>query len=474
MVKAELAGRHSHSTAVGIKVQVVQRSGKYMARGRYRGHQFGVVLGSDRESAERALRKVLVEFDDGTFVLPSERVGRRLKDRVVPKFTLRQLCSAYLADVRKRRGEGTTNDYQSRLTPAIDFAETHSHRSRWPLAANIDREFAIEYRAFLIQRPVTRNGKSGAPPRPMSARQVRNCLEMMRTLLNWAVRTDVRQIPADYVVPFDNELIGPKAVKDPLRPSTFPLETRTQLISAMDYWELLHLSILTILPLRFEDVAGLLISDVDWEHSMLVYETRCGGADFNKARIAARIPFPPTLAIVLKDCIGNRKAGPVFRSRRCWSGQKAASINVSSLEELERCFHQRLALAPPGKVLTEQDQKRQFRRMLYSMGGIREDEISKSFKKLFRQVLGESKRPYDLRGSVTQDLRDAGIGEDARHYLTEHAVPRGILNVYSGFNPTLEMDKHFRRIEPLLTAIEDRLTVVGSAQAGDRRIDHGV
>ncbi|MCC7419983.1 MAG: hypothetical protein IT428_06880 [Planctomycetaceae bacterium] len=144
---------------------------------------------------------------------------------------------------------------------------------------------------------------------------------------------------------------------------------------------------------------------------------------------------------------------------------------MTSREELEQCFHQRLAFVSPGSVRTEQDQKRHFRKLLCSLGGIREGEIYKTYKKLFQQVLGESKRPYDLRGSVTQDLRDAGIGEDACRYLTEHAVPRGILNVYSGFNPTVEMDKHFRRIEPLLRAIEDRLAVVGSANVVDRRID---
>ncbi len=51
MVAAELLGQHTHHTVCGKAVHVWLRDGKYLARGRYRGHAFGQGLGSEEREA---------------------------------------------------------------------------------------------------------------------------------------------------------------------------------------------------------------------------------------------------------------------------------------------------------------------------------------------------------------------------------------------------------------------------------------
>ena len=69
MVRAVLAGSHSHATASGINVHIYRRDGKYLARGRYQRRLFGATLGSSEKAAVVRLRQLLVdEFDVGLIV----------------------------------------------------------------------------------------------------------------------------------------------------------------------------------------------------------------------------------------------------------------------------------------------------------------------------------------------------------------------------------------------------------------------
>jgi hypothetical protein len=100
--------------------------------------------------------------------------------------SLRDLFDRYLKDTRSLRGKRTAREYRSRLVPIIEFAETEQARRRWPLAVNIDREFAVELRAYLFQRRVARNGHPNAATRAMSPRQVFNVMDCFRSAVNWA------------------------------------------------------------------------------------------------------------------------------------------------------------------------------------------------------------------------------------------------------------------------------------------------
>ena len=84
MLPGKLLGNHSHETADGRRVHVWVRGSRYLARGYHNRKAFGKDLGTDPREAAAALRRLLVELEDGTFIPPSEARKRQLKARQAP------------------------------------------------------------------------------------------------------------------------------------------------------------------------------------------------------------------------------------------------------------------------------------------------------------------------------------------------------------------------------------------------------
>jgi hypothetical protein len=175
MITAELSGKHLHETDRG-NVGIYLRNGVYLARGRLNRQAFGQQLGKDCDAAERSLRRLLVEIDDGTYQRSSDVADRSLRQPRAVNLTIRQLCDDFVAEKRKTKGQKTASDYRCRLMPVLDFFEEGRALTKWPIAASISRDAIIDLKSFLMKRQVTRNGRVGGQPRPMSPRQIRNCL----------------------------------------------------------------------------------------------------------------------------------------------------------------------------------------------------------------------------------------------------------------------------------------------------------
>ena len=173
------------------------------------------------------------------------------------------------------------------------------------------------------------------------------------------------------------------------------------------------------------------------------------------------MPFPLELIPILRACTGERAAGPLFRSRTVWDGRRKPRVTAGSRDDVERLLQETLAAAPSGTVQSEQDRKAVFRELLRQMGGVSERQIGKALTSLLKDAgLAERTRPYDVRGSVTTDMKEAGIRHLELRYLTLHSVD-DILNEYTGLDPVNEMAKHFRHCQPLLTAIPHRALEFG-------------
>lgn len=453
MVRSELMGDHTHNTSGGVNVHIYERSGQYMARGRFERRPFGETLGADPQEAKLKLIELLHRLESGTFVPPSDARKQMLKTRKIPNLTLRELCDRYLTEKRKVRGEDTASTYYNRLAPILDFAESAHSLKKWPIALSLDRDFALELLAFLFNRKITRNGSANAPTKPMSSRQIKHCGDTLRMALNWACRADVRNLPLDFVNPVTNELFEKSFNKDPLRDCVFPLERRIVLLNSMDNWQFMSLGILLVLPIRLEDVEGLLVSDVDFEKQQVHFGSRFGGSDFNKGKVDVKLPLPDELMPLLRMSVGERVEGPLFLNRKICQGKSSRKYTFISTSDLKQQYQDELSNSPKGTVLNSQDRKKVFRNFLNKAGGITSAYVGKQL----RQVIGndESGRPYDLRGSITQEMKEAGIPLLELRYLTEHTV-NDIINVYSGLNPEQEIVKYYNKISPLLEAIKTR------------------
>ncbi len=373
------------------------------------------------------------------------------------------MITEFLIEKRKAKGERTVANYRARLRPVLDFVEQPSVLAQWPLAMDINRTFAIELRAFLHHHEVTRNGRAGAHPKVISAGQIVNVLECLRTTLSWGRLADVRKLPVSWANPFTVDLIGRRPAKDLLRDDPLPLDVRIELIRLMDLWQLCHLALSVVLPLRPGEAAGLLVSDVNHDKGWLQIGTRLDGADFTKGRTSFKLPFPQELHPLLLACIGGRSEGPLLRSRKVFEMRKNVPI-VASPDVLGRLYQEELARSPRDSVLAEQDQKRVFRRLLEKLGGVTEDALAKECKSLLRGMgLGSSVSLYALRGSVSTSMERAKLPHLELRYLTSHAI-NDIMNTYVALDPVGAMRGYFDSIRPLLVAITRQAEILGLNQ----------
>ena len=472
MVRGELMGAHSHETAAGIQVHVWLRDGKYLARGRFHGQPFGEALGTDPLQAAVRLRQILNDLDNGTFVRPSDRRKRLVSNGKVQRFNLRELVAEFLAEKRTSRGQQTANDYRSRLTPVLDFAEQPENLTRWPLAIDIDANFARSLRAFLFQYRSSRNGCPGGKAKPLSSRQVVNIMECLRTMLHWARSSTVRKLPVDWVMPLTPDLIGQPPAKNPLREDKLPLDVRVAIVRTMDRWQLCQLTTSLVLPLRPDEAAGLVIGDVNFERGWLEFGERLKGVNFTKGRTAFVLPFPEELRPILRTCIEDRAEGPLLRSRRAFEGRKAVEA-VPSMERLVQLFEAELLSQPAEAVQAEQDRKILFRQMLRRLGGVTEDALAKEFKKLLAAVgVKNGATLYTLRSSVTTGMHRADLPHLEMRYLTGHTTS-DILNIYTSLDPVGAMKRYFSTITPLLVAIAERAAALGLTDIFKKGEPHG-
>lgn len=464
MVRAELMGRHSHRTINGLEVHIWRRASKFLARGSIRKNRFGETLGSEIREAESRLRRILSEIEQGTYQTPSETRQRPLKHGPIPRMDFRQMVDRYLSAVRALRGKKTAADYRSRLIPVIEYCETKEIRSRWPWIIDIDSnlEFALGLKSFLFNRSISRNGHPAARLHRMSARQIYNVMSTVATVLSQVKRPEMNLLPSTFTNPFTRALIGDRPRRDPLSPPMLPMDLRIRLVKQMDAWQLCTLSWALVLPNRPDEMAGILISDVLRDRCEIMFASRWGGDDHNKARQSFRISYPVQFEPLLDRLIDGRAAGPLFRRRSIADSSRHPRLAVDSAAQVESEFDATLARLPRREVQSDQDRKRVFRRLLLDMGGVSQDDLGGEFRRVLGSVApGMKVRFYDSRGSVITDLRRSGVQEILRRYVSGHSVRRDIMADYESQDLHADMDRYFNFIEPLLTAIADRATELG-------------
>ncbi len=466
MVSSTLLGRHTHTTSSGGAAHIWQRGGTYLARGHHDGKAFGVTLGDDEDAAEQELRKILYQFDQGAFVRPSESIQLPLATGR-PRLSLRELANQFLSEKRRTKGRQTAQNYRTRLQHVLAFAENPINLRRWPLAQDIDREFAIELRAALHQVFTTRNGRAGGPKKPLSQAQIINAVDTLRNLLHWARQPSINKLPAQWSNPLTRDIVGTRPEKDPLRTVALPFESRIRLINTMNARQLCRLAISMILPLRPEEVCGLLLSDVDLSKSWVEVGTRFSGGDHSKGRTSFKVPYPAELMPILVQCIGDRNEGPLLCSPAATPSQLQ---QPKSRDEIQRLFNARLATIEPSEVQNENDRKAVFRALLQDLGGLSPKQLGREFKRLARSI-GITACLKDARHGVATAMERSGMDLLHLRYLTSHST-NDIMNAYVVLDPTSAMQKYFATIKPLLSALSKRAEALGISPAA--RAEAGV
>jgi len=466
MVSTELMGSHTHETANCRSVHVWRRGDTYLARGRWNGTAFGETLGKHVKEATARLRKLIGEIEDGAYVRPSEQSRQLAATSRSTRLSLRQLINAFLVAKRAERGRQTADDYRVRLRPVLDFAERPEQLSRWPLASNIDAPFVAALKTFLMTYQTSRNGRKASPQRLLSGTQMRHALETLRGLINWATDPLIAKLPFGYVNPVGKNTIPSKPTKNPLREESISLDERVRLLERMDSWQLCQLAWSMVLPMRPDEAAGLLVTDVNVEKGWLEFGYRFDDCNFTKEKTKFVLPYPSEFRPIIAACIQGRTDGPLLQSRRAFG--ESAQLRDHTKDTLRQSYEHVVLEAEPGDVQAEHDRKRLFRRVLkQEWGGVSEDRMACEFKKLLHEATGRTDvRFYDLRHATTQGMKDAKLPGLELTYLTGHACT-DILNEYTSLRPLEAMAQYFASIRPLIDAIAFRAAALGLTTEND-------
>ena len=170
----------------------------------------------------------------------------------------------------------------------------------------------------------------------------------------------------------------------------------------MDEWQLSHLALSMVLPLRPEDFAGLLVGDVDFEKQHLAFGSRFAGRDFNKGHVSFVSPFPAALIPFLRFVIGGRTDCPLLRARTILKAVPAWSCGCC--RPRHHLAHRRcIPAGVGGDSKTLQDQQRPVCGTIREMGGVLDGELAEEFRSVLRKAeLEKPGRFYDLRVRSTR------------------------------------------------------------------------
>jgi hypothetical protein len=384
-------------------------------------------------------RKNLSERIDGDLLTALAR-ARVIDDRVrnfrtagratPSKLGHEELVSRYLADLTQRvearlLEESTLDRYRAALAHYAEWCKSPVVLKKYSSAASVDREFRLELTAFLMNRPVSGNGRKGVL-KPMKSPTF--VLDVVRSMYVWAadpVRGNL--MPEGFSNPF---LRGgehrPLFVGDPLAPPRITMAMAAAFLTACSTVEKKLFAPIILFGLRAAEpcfIAGEHISEEWFEVPNLPeldYRT--------KGRRDKRFPWARELQGLRDLLCADGRRGLLYR-RRDYFERGEAGAEFSDLEKLTREYRNRLAAANPRSHI----ERRNIRKgLLREAGALAYDDIERLFHRIVAKLGWTGPVTLkDFRHLFATTLNDANVSESYRKYLLGHAPGRAAAVAYT-------------------------------------------
>jgi hypothetical protein len=378
------------------------------------------------------------------------------------KLSHSKLVTAFLADLRQRADAGeidprTVSRYESALAHYSAFVEQRDIATAFSSAAQVNREFALKFSAFLSERHISPNGHPHTATRKMTS--TRYLEDVVRAMFAWASDPERGQLlPSDFRNPFLGQRRRTMATThDPFGEPDVTVDMAVDFLSACDRFQLPLFSLLVCYGLRAAEPCFLFreFLTADWLRVPCLPEIHY----VPKGRRDKRLPILEPIASVLTP--SDSATGLLFVRREVCEGTVIPPLQSCSLSDLKQEFDDRCR---KHGSLSATDRVHIRDTLLRDAGALRYDHIENEFRRLAQHLEWPPAATLkDFRHLFSTQMQNGGLPEYYRRYLMGHSPGRAAIVGYTHLN---ELREHYqsaadKKLAPLLNAIQHRQQVLG-------------
>ena len=370
-----------------------------------------------------------------------------------------KVVEQFMGDLHRRADAGeidprTAVRYESALSHYLIFVEQAPIQAAFPSTANVNREFALKFAAYLANLRISPNGHPQTARRRMVAPKYVE--DVVRAMLSWAADPERGCLMPEG---FRNPFAGPRrrsteTARDLFGEPDVTLEMAAQFLETCDAFQLPLFALIAFYGLRPSELCFLFRENLadDW----LKVQCLPGLAYHSKGRRDKRLPLIEPLQKLLLPQPGAPTQGLLFLRRKIWDGSERPQLWGAGLNQLEREFEDRCR-SKSGLSARERVKRRET--VFRDAGAITYDHIEHEFGRIARSLGWPAEATIkDFRHLFSTSLENAGMPIFTRRYLLGQAPGKSPIVSYTHIN---ELRRHyeeaiFRTLEPLVNAIVRR------------------
>ena len=404
------------------------------------------------------VKRTLSDRVDGDLVAALIRVREiesRLDERGTShagrrRLSFGELLDSFIGDLHQRANADeidvrTVRRYENALVYLRRFSDQREILTRYPHPGRVDRDFGLQFLAFLKSQTVTRNARSGTTKSPL--RSIDYVLEIAHAALSWAADPDRGALlDSSFRNPFrgQSQAVRTRA-PDPCTPPTITIEMAADWLHHCDPYQRRLFAPLTLFGLRAAELTWVLKDDVNdgW------FQVRCHPEleHLTKGLRDKKLP----LGNVHQYVTDPPSNSVMWLPRRDFAAPAGVPLDKAALVAE---FHRRLAQTPRANAVN----RRQIRdQLMREVGATDYDRIEQEFHRLARSL--NWPRQATLKGFrhlFATALENSGCPESYRRFFLGHSPGKAAIVTYTHLD---QLERHYRRLldgefAPILTALK--------------------
>lgn len=366
-----------------------------------------------------------------------------------------ELVTSFVADLRRRADAGeidtaTVSRYETALRHYSDFVGHPGVSRSYRFAVQIDRDFRLDFTAYLNQLRVSGNGHPASAHRAMVAQEY--VLDVVRAMLQWAADPDRgKLLPESFRNPFARRGQRRQVAADPVGDPDITTSMAVDLILACDAFQLRAFAPLVLYGLRPGELGWLFYEWIknDWVHVRCLPEL-----DYlTKGHRDKRFPAVRCLEPLWYSSVG--AGGLVYGSRRVAEGRKSLPAVGLHLRKLAAEYERRCQKHGANSA---SDRRRIRNSLMKDAGQLNYDHIEAEFGKLARRLNWPASATLkDLRHLFSTSLENAGVPVFFRRYFMGQSPGKSPIVSYTHLTLEKVTEQYNKALSSELAVIEQAI-----------------